>query len=108
MHLRPGSKRSGTGFDLPTKRSELTQLESQMAAADFWGNPDAAQSTVSRLSAVKSIVGPVDDITTEIEDLSELLELAVAESDQDELNQIEQDFATLTKRCETIELHGLL
>lgn len=108
MHLRPGSKRSGTGFDLPTKRSELTQLESQMTAVDFWGNPDAAQSTVSRLSAVKSIVEPVDDITSEIEDLSELLELAVAESDQEELNQIEQEFATLTKRCETIELHGLL
>jgi peptide chain release factor 2 len=77
-----------------------------MASTGFWDNQEAAQATVSRLSTLKAVVEPVDELSREVADLAELLELAG--SDPDELVQLSDDLAALTKRCEQIELTGLL
>ena len=79
-----------------------------MSKAGFWDNPDAAQSVVSQLSSLKSVVEPVEEIQREVKDLQELFELAAAESDKDELVQLAEDLGALVKKCEQIELAGLL
>ena len=79
-----------------------------MSKAGFWDNPDAAQSVVSQLSALKSVIEPVEEMQREVKDLQELFELAAAESDKDELVQLAEDLGALVKRCEQIELAGLL
>ena len=79
-----------------------------MSKAGFWDNPDSAQPVVSQLSALKSVVEPVEEMQREVQDLRDLFELAAAESDQEELRQLEDDVAALVKRCEQIELAGLL
>jgi len=79
-----------------------------MAKAGFWDNPDSAQSVVSQLRALKSVIEPVEEMQREVEDLHELFELAAAESDREELRQLEDDLNALVKRCEQIELAGLL
>jgi len=79
-----------------------------MSKAGFWDNPDAAQSVVSQLSALKTVIEPVEEIQREVKDLQELFELATAESDDDELAQLADDLSALVKRCEQIELAGLL
>ncbi|MGA2323133.1 MAG: peptide chain release factor 2 [Sedimentisphaerales bacterium] len=97
----------GTGFDLAGKKAEFAQLQEKMSSPGFWDNQEAAQGVVSRLSALKAIVEPVEEVSREVHDLAELFNLAV-ESDPDELGQLEDDLATLAKRCEQIELTGLL
>ena len=79
-----------------------------MSWSGFWDNPEAAQSLVSQVSALKSVVEPVMEMQREVDDLQELFELAAAESDEEELRQLEEDLAELVKRCEQIELTGLL
>ncbi len=79
-----------------------------MSKAGFWDNPDAAQSVVSQLSALKSVIEPVEEMQGEVKDLQEMFELATAESDEDELVQLVDDLGALVKRCEQIELAGLL
>ena len=79
-----------------------------MSKAGFWDNPDTAQSVVSQLSALKSVIEPVEEMQSEVKDLQELFELAAAESDEDELAQLADDLSALVKRCEQIELAGLL
>ncbi len=79
-----------------------------MSKAGFWDNPDTAQSVVSQLSALKSVIEPVEEIQREVKDLQELFELATAESDEDELAQLVDDLGALVKRCEQVELAGLL
>lgn len=79
-----------------------------MSKAGFWDNPDTAQSVVSQLSALKTVIEPVEEIQREVKDLQELFELAAAESDDDELAQLADDLSSLVKRCEQIELAGLL
>jgi len=106
--FRPGLERSGTGFDLRAKKTQLSKLEKKMAKAGFWDNPDAAQAVVAQLSALKSIVEPVEELQREASDLQELFELAAAESDQEELRQLEDDLENLLRKCEQIELAGLL
>jgi len=79
-----------------------------MAQPGFWDNPDAAQRITSQLSALKSVVEPVEELTREVNDLSELFELASEEADDEELSQLEDDVEALVQRCERIELQGLL
>ena len=104
----PGSNKSGSGFDLATKKSEFQELETKMSSAGFWDNPEAAGRVVTQLSALKSIIEPVEKAHRSAIDLAELFEIAAAESDQEMLSQIEDDLAELVKQCEQIELTGLL
>jgi len=94
-------------LNLSDKKTQLQKLEEKMAKAGFWDNPEAAQLVVSQLSALKSAVEPVEELRREVKDLQELCELA-AESDRDELAQLTEDLASLEKKCEQIELAGLL
>jgi peptide chain release factor 2 len=98
---------SGTGFDLAGKKNQLHAFERRMAKVGFWDNSDAAQSVVSQLSALKSVVEPVEEIEREVKDLAELFDLAL-QSDEDELAQLEDDLVHLTRKCRQIELAGLL
>jgi len=79
-----------------------------MAEAGFWDNPDTAQRIVSQLSVLKSVIEPVEEIQRSARDLAELFDLAVAESDVEELEQLEDDLRELLKQCGQIELQGLL
>jgi len=107
MTCRPGSSGSGTGFDLPGKKAELNNVEKEMSRPGFWDNQERAQSIVAQLSALKAVVGPAEELGREAKDLQELFELAI-DSDKDELKQLEGDWALLIKRCEQIEMQGLL
>ena len=100
--------KSGTGFDLSNKKTALVELENKMSAAGFWDNPDSAQPIVSQLSTLKSIIEPVEELQREAKDLQELFEMAAADTDKEELIQLEDDLSSLVKRCEQIELTGLL
>jgi peptide chain release factor 2 len=100
--------KSGTGFDLSNKKSQLKKLEKKMSGAGFWDNPETAQRTVSQLSALKSVIDPMEEIQREADDLAELFEMALAESDEEELAQLEEDLGEIVKQCEEVELAGLL
>jgi peptide chain release factor 2 len=100
-------KKSGTGFDLGGKKTKLQSLEDKMGVVGFWDNPEAARTVVSELSALKSLVDPVEEIQREVRDLAELFDLAL-ESEPDELVQLEDDLNQLQQRLAQIELAGLL
>ncbi len=93
---------------MANKKTALQKLEKEMAKADFWDNVDTAQATVSQLSTLKSIIEPAEQIQQSAGDLAELFDLAAAESDEEMLRQIEKDLNELLKKCEQIELTGLL
>ena len=43
-----------------------------MGDPGFWDDNDSAQKTVSDLKSLKSIVGPMDELTSSVEDLAAL------------------------------------
>ena len=79
-----------------------------MAKPGFWDDQDSATAVVSKLSAVKSLVEPAEEILRKTEELAELFELASAENDSGMLEQLGSDLAELEKKCDAIELQGLL
>jgi peptide chain release factor 2 len=99
---------SGTGFDLAKKKNQYIELGKKVAEPGFWNNQEAAQKTVTQLSALKSIVEPAEAIQRSVKDLAELFEMAAAESDADTMVTLETDFRKLEKKCDEIELQGLL
>ena len=68
-----------------------------MSKAGFWDNPETAQSVVSQLSGLKSVIEPAEQVQRSIKDLLELFELAEGESDRETLEQIEKDLAALVE-----------
>jgi len=90
------------------KKSQLGELEQQMSQEGFWDHPEAAQRITTQLSALKAVVEPAEEVGREVADLAELFEMAAEEADDDELEQLEEDVEALVKRCEQIELQGLL
>ncbi len=79
-----------------------------MSATNFWDNSDAAQRVVTELSALKSVIEPVEQTLSQIKDMSELFDMAMAESDIQTLKVLGQDLSKLEKKCDEIELQGLL
>ena len=104
MRQRPGLNKSGTGFDLPNKQTELQSLEKKMSRQGFWDNQDAAQATVSRLSALKAMIEPVKAALVSAKDLQELFELAVEENDAETLEQIEKDLQHWPQKAASLSI----
>jgi peptide chain release factor 2 len=100
--------KSGTGFDLAGKKSELGKLEKQMSKAGFWDDADRAQQVTTQLSALKSVIEPAEDVMRKAGEMEELFELAADEGDKETLDQIEKELDQLLKQCSEIELQGLL
>jgi peptide chain release factor 2 len=93
---------------LPTKKKQLEDLGNKMSQPGFWDHQETAQGVVSQLSALKAVVDPVQELQHEVKDLAELCEMAADEGDTDELTQLEEDVRVLDRRCQHVELQGLL
>ncbi len=104
----PGLTRSGTGFDLPAKQAQRAELEAKMSEPGFWDNPEKAQEIVGALSAVKSIIEPVNEVGAAISDVEELFELAAEEEDAATIESIRRDVEKLAQKVDRIEVAGLL
>jgi len=79
-----------------------------MAQEGFWNNPDAAKSVVSQLSALKSVIEPVQQAGQQIRDIHDLFELAAQENDTQTLAVVEADLSKLNQLCEKVEIAGML
>lgn len=108
MNWGPGSSRFGSGFDLPARTSQKADIEAKMAVPGFWDDPDGAKTVVAQLSAVKSIIDPVNKVTKSFSDLAELLEMAVEENDSDAIESVAADIEDLNAKCDKIEIAGML
>ena len=75
-------------FDLAGKEKEIAKLEKESAIADFWDEPEKAQSTMQQLASLREEVGVWRELANRVTDLQSLLELAVADDDETMLDEI--------------------
>ncbi len=99
--------RFGTLFDLPTKQSQLDDIEKKMGEPDFWDKPDA-QDVVARLKGLKAIVEPIEATISRVEDLQVLTELADAEDDESARAEADQERLAIADEMERVSLLALL
>ncbi|MGG4034951.1 peptide chain release factor 2 [Paenibacillus cisolokensis] len=95
-------------LDLDLKREMIANYEVKMSAPDFWDDNERAQSLISELNGIKSVVEQYEKLVAEQEDLQAMLELAEEEGDESLEEELAQGVAELVRKVGEFELQLLL
>jgi peptide chain release factor 2 len=77
-----------------------------MAAPDFWGYPERAQSVVAELKGLKAILKPLEEVVRGLDDLGALMEMA--DEDEGFAREVPSQLERLERAVEEIEVKALL
>ncbi len=81
-------------------------LQSMVSRPGFWDDPERATRMVARLSELKAVVGPVEQLSKDIEDLRELMVLV--DDEPDAVGEVARELARLEQVCDSLEVQRLL
>ena len=88
-------------LDLENKRNQITELETEISNPEIWLNPKNAQEKVKKLADLKKVIHPWVVLKTQIEDISELIDLGdddLFDEFESQIHQFESDFLELRKQ----------
>jgi peptide chain release factor 2 len=100
------SLNSETLFDFAAKQQQITELEARMAAPGFWNNQEQAQATLAELKALNGIVKPIRELSSSMEDVDAMLEMA--DDDPSFALELPKELTRLETVLEELELKALL
>jgi len=88
-------------FDVPAKEKEITRLEKEATAPDFWQDSDLAQATMRRLGLLKKQVDEWRGLERQAAEIAELVSLA----DEDAIlaGELEDESAVLASTLDGLE-----
>ena len=89
-----------------TKKSDLKEIETEMADAGFWNDQEKAQETVGKLKSLKSVLEPLESNLTAYEDLNAMIEMA--DEDDSFADEVSSEIKRLEKQLDDLELKALL
>ena len=78
---------SGGFFDVPARRKELSLIETQASAPDFWNDQEAAQKLLQERSRLERKIDRQEHFWSQIEDSQVLLEFA--EEDENSIKELD-------------------
>lgn len=76
----------GILFDIPGKNEEIRKLEEMTNTPDFWNDPRKAGKISTKIKNLKDILDEYYNLDKSINDLEELLEITLLESEQEQQN----------------------
>ena len=88
-------------LDLENKRNQITKLETEISNPEIWLNPKNAQEKVKKLADLKKVIHPWVVLKTQVEDISELIDLGdddLLDEFESQIRQFESDFLELRKQ----------
>lgn len=88
-------------------RLRLAELETEVARPDLWDDQELAKKVNTEYANVKSDVDEYDALSSEVDDLEVLHELAREEGDESQEPEIEAGIAKVAKSLDTLELRSL-
>jgi peptide chain release factor 2 len=94
-------------FDLETKLARLDQLQKIQEDSDFWTDPHSATALLREQKQISRLVDNFLILSREIEDAEILLDLAVEESDESSLREVEEKISLLGNHIRDIEIQRL-
>lgn len=98
--------RLSIGADALTE--EVRGLEEQTNSADFWSDPEAAQHLLRTLKTRKSTLDSFLDLENRFVDFSELFSMAIEEDDEDLVDDLLGELASIKKQYEEEKIRILL
>ena len=75
----------------------------ELGQPDVWNEPERAQELGKEKARLEATLEPLEQSLTGLDDAEELLELALAEADEEVLQQIIADVTRIAKAAEALE-----
>lgn len=98
----------GSALNIEGAREEIAKLEQQTLAPDFYSDMKASQRVLQKIKENNVKIDRFTALKSDWEDLSTLVELAIAEDDESELAEIQSGFEALSEKMENMKLETLL
>ncbi len=98
--LRPQLEAAITRLNLPEKQAKIDEYEAQLATSEIWNNPSYAQDLSKQLAALKKMVDPWLTLRSQVNDITELMDLdddSLLGEFEGQILALEKDFAVLRK-----------
>ena len=106
--LEPELKKLAAALDLDTVRREVDELEDKTADPNFWNDLAASQKVLQRSKQLKNKLEQHARLTTQWEDLTTLVEMAIEEDDESLLTEITEGYEKLETSLHEANLATLL
>lgn len=98
---------SGGIFDYANKKERLNEVELELGEAGVWDNPQRAQELGRERAALEAVVKTIDTMDGGLSDATELLEMAIAEEDDDTILAVDADLKRLGTELEKLEFRRM-
>ncbi len=100
MHL-------GGIFDYDVKSERLVEVLRELENPDIWNNPEQAQALGKERGLLAAIVNTISELETGLDDAAELLEMAVAEADEETVDTVLVDIAVFAEKVNGLEFRRM-
>jgi peptide chain release factor 2 len=112
LPLPPGNSRiCGGFFDVPAAQKRLGELNSLMAADNFWNNREKAQTLIDEANSRRNKIEPLLQAEKQLEDFRVMLELGEAEPPEAQApveKELTRDLVKFLKKLDALELKVFL
>ena len=104
----PMLKELGASLNLDAKKERIAELSRYMEAPDFWDNPERSQKMTKELKRLEDTVKSYTTLSTQYDDISELIEMGYEENDPEVIPVIQESLDEFTTNLEALRLSTLL
>lgn len=98
---------SGGIFDYANKKERLAEVELELGEPKVWDNPQRAQELGKERAALEIVVKTIEKMDSGLADASELLDMAVAEDDEDTASAVAADLDKLGQKLAELEFRRM-
>ena len=104
----PMLKELGASLNLDAKKERIAELSRYMEAPDFWDDPERSQKMTKELKSLDDTVKSYTTLSTQYDDISELIEMGYEENDPEVIPVIQESLDEFTTNLEALRLSTLL
>ena len=104
----PMLKELGASLNLDAKKERIAELSRYMEAPDFWDDPERSQKMTKELKSLEDTVKSYTTLSTQYDDISELIEMGYEENDPEVIPIIQESLDEFTTNLEALRLSTLL
>ena len=108
MNSKTDLKTSGGIFDIEKKQEELKNLFDKREAPGFWDDQRAAQVVIDRITSLENPLKTVKDLSSALEDVTILNELAEEENDETAFKEVTSSLDSLEMQINDFEFRTML
>ncbi|MDE5717448.1 MAG: peptide chain release factor 2 [Lachnospiraceae bacterium] len=95
-------------LNLADKVKRIEELDMEMQAPDFWDDPEKSNQKMRESKGLKSVVETMNGLSSQYEDILELIELGYEDNDPAIIPDIEEELASFKETFENIRISTLL